>query len=72
MKPVFIANDSVSLRTHCFSVLALILVFLHSSISLAAGDETTKAVRRDTSEPGVKGQKRVALVIGNNQYKEAP
>ena len=35
---------------------------------------TTKAVRRSSSESGVsiKDQKRVALVIGNNEYKEAP
>ena len=52
----------------CFS-----LTFLNS-FSLAADDQTSKAVRRSSSESGVsiKGQKRIALVIGNNDYKEAP
>jgi len=54
--------------------LGCFFLILCNSLSLAADDQTTKAVRRDSSESGVsiKAKKRVALVIGNNEYKEAP
>ena len=54
-----------------FPFIALILICLLSSLSLAADEETPKAVRRASSEGvSIKGQKRIALVIGNNEYKE--
>ncbi len=75
MKPQAIQNDSASYGT-CwkFAIIALILICLLGSLSLAADEQVPKAVRRASPE-GVstpKGQKRVALVIGNNEYKEAP
>ena len=57
-----------------FAFIPLILICLFSSLAQAADEESTKAVRRASPE-GVsvpKAQKRVALVIGNNEYKEAP
>jgi TPR repeat protein len=50
---------------------ALLIQFVFFSwptpFSIAADDQTTKAVRRSPSD-----QKKVALVIGNNDYKDAP
>ena len=75
MKPQSIQSNSIS--QNCpwrFLFIGLILIALLSSLSPAADEENSKAVRRSSPE-GVsipKGQKRVALVIGNNDYKDAP
>ncbi len=52
----------------CFSLI------LFSSLSEAADDQTPRAVRRSSSESGaaIKDQRRVALVIGNSDYKIHP
>ena len=75
MIPQSIQGNSVSRHSLWrFLLIALILICLLSSLAQAADEETSKAVRRASPE-GVsvpKGQKRVALVIGNNEYKDAP
>ena len=80
MKPP-VLDGSPCRRSHSrVAVIAVLLLFLlcfylmlPTSPSLAADDETTKAVRRASPEGmSIKGQKRIALVIGNNQYKESP
>ena len=69
MKPISIRNDSASQRSFWkFAFLALILICLLSSLSLVADDQASKAVRRSSSDVG----KKVALVIGNKDYKDAP
>ena len=52
----------------CFSVTVF------NSFSSAADDDTAKAIRRNSPEAGaaLKSQKRVALVIGNSDYKVGP
>ena len=52
----------------CFSLTLLTLP------SCKADDQTSKAVRRSSSESAasIKDQKRVALVIGNSDYKDMP
>lgn len=56
-------------RIVCTGILSIQFVFFccAASLSTAADDQTTKAVRRSFSD-----QKKVALVIGNNEYKDAP
>ena len=56
------------------SSLFLLFFLLLSSISSAADDQTQKAVRRSSPETGSSAgyQKRVALVIGNSDYKVGP
>ena len=78
--PVF--DGSPRRRSHSrvaviLTVLASLLCFsliLFSSLSQAADDQASKAVRRSSSESGaaIKDQKRVALVIGNSDYKVGP
>jgi hypothetical protein len=80
MKPL-IPSDSPSSRTNARLSLiriALALFFLPwlsltllPSSSRAADDERLKAIRRATPEAGASasGQRRVALVIGNADYK---
>ncbi|MGO9122966.1 MAG: caspase family protein [Desulfomonilaceae bacterium] len=77
MKPPVL--DGSPCRTSYFRVAVIIVLLIFLSLtsfilSFSAEDQTSKAVRRTSSESGVsvKGQKRVALVIGNNEYKEAP
>jgi TPR repeat protein len=76
MKPIPMPTDSTSQRTHWkFPFLALILTVFFNSFSLAANEETPKDVRRSSAEADVsipKGQKRIALVIGNSDYKVGP
>ena len=68
MRPISTPNDSTSQHSHWkFPFIALILICLLSSLSLAADDQSSKAVRRTSSD-----QKRVALVIGNSDYKVGP
>ncbi len=59
----------LTFRIVCAGILLIQFVFLYwaTSSSIAADDQTTKAVRRTTSD-----QKRIALVIGNSEYKESP
>ena len=56
-------------RIVCAGILSIQFVFFvwPASFSIAADDQTTKAVRRSSSD-----LKKVALVIGNNEYKDAP
>ncbi len=72
MKPISMLDDSTSRRTRWkFLFTALILICLLSSLSLAADEEIPKAVRRASTEgASINHQKRIALVIGNNEYKE--
>ena len=74
MKPQSSPYDSTSQCSHWkFSFIALILICLLSSLSLAADEETPKAIRRVSPESAsIKSQKRVALVIGNSDYKVGP
>ncbi len=77
-----VLDGSACRRSHSrVAVILLLLVLLpcfsstsFNSFSLAADNETTKAVRRDPSGSGtpVKDQRRVALVIGNSDYKVGP
>ncbi|HVN77809.1 MAG TPA: caspase family protein [Terriglobia bacterium] len=78
MKPL-VLDDSP--RRRSYSKVAVILIILVSvsftlfnTSSLAADEPTSKAVRRSSSESGVsiKDQRRVALIIGNSDYKVAP
>ncbi len=43
-----------------------------SSVSLAANEETPKAVRRASPTVADSAARKVALVIGNKDYKDAP
>ncbi len=54
--------------------MAAIPILLFGSLSRAAEEETPKAVRRASPESVSvsTGRKRVALIIGNSEYKEAP
>jgi hypothetical protein len=56
------------------ALLAFLSLTLFNSLSLSADDQASKAIRRSSSEPGVsiKDQRRVALVIGNSDYKVGP
>ncbi len=75
MKPQSIWNDSTLQQTRWkFALMAWMLICLLSSCLQAADDQASKAVRRSSSESGVsiKDQKRVALVIGNSDYKVGP
>ena len=73
MRHISTRNDSTFQRSlWTFPFMALMIICLLSSLSLAADRETPKAVRRASPE-GVsvpQDQKRIALVIGNNEYKE--
>ena len=55
-----------------FSFIGLILICLLSSLSLAADEEIPKAVRRSSPTIADSAAKKVALVIGNKDYKDAP
>ncbi len=74
MKPQSIQNDSASQWTHWkFAFIALILICLLGSLSFAADEETSKAVRRASPTIAAgSAAKKVALVIGNKAYKDAP
>ena len=50
------------------TLLAFLSLTLFSSLSGAADDQASKAVRRSSTE----GTKKLALVIGNKDYKDAP
>ncbi len=56
-----------------FAFAVFTFIFCFNSLSLAADDEVSKAVRRASpqSESVPKIQKRIALVIGNNDYADA-
>ena len=73
MNPVSTPNDSTSQHSLWkFSFIALILICLLSSLSLAADDETPKAIRRASPTMADSAARKVALVIGNKDYKDAP
>ncbi len=65
--PAFLKGTTF--RIVCAGILLIQLIFFiwTTSFSIAADDQSTKAVRRTSWD-----QKRIALVIGNNEYKEAP
>ena len=71
MNPQSIPNNSTSYRTGWkFPFIALMVICLLISCSSNADDQTSKAVRRTSSEgTPIKDQRRVALVIGNSEYK---
>ena len=81
MKPI-VLDGSVCRRSPLrVATILVLLVFLScfslilfSSVSVSADDQTPKAVRRSSSESGtsIKDQRRVALVIGNSDYKIHP
>ena len=70
---VEVIPESLSFLPSVASLLCFSLI-LFSSLSQAADDQASKAVRRSSSESGaaIKDQKRVALVIGNSDYKVGP
>jgi hypothetical protein len=75
MKLASMLDHSASRWSPCsFAVVAFILFLLKVSLCLAADDQASKTIRRGSLESGVsiKDQRRVALVIGNNEYKNAP
>src|SRR5208283_555362 len=57
-----------------FALLPFLSLTLLTLPSCKADDQTSKAVRRSSSESGtsIKDQRRVALVIGNSDYKIHP
>ena len=72
MKAISIRNDSTSQRSLWkFSFIALILICLLGSLVLAGDEETPKAVRRTSPTIADSAAKKVALVIGNKDYKDA-
>jgi hypothetical protein len=61
-------------RYRKISFIPLVFIFLCHTILLCADDQGVKAVRRDSQASGIaiaKERKRIALVIGNNEYVDA-
>jgi hypothetical protein len=79
MKPLGLFAGSASRRSGpgpVFNIMVIILALLpcfslglFSSLSLAADSEAPKVIRRTSSEAG---GTRVALIIGNKDYKDVP
>ena len=79
MKRLVLDGSARRIRRFKVAAIVVLLAFLSyfpltlfSFLSQAADDQTSKAVRRSSSEASVEDQRRIALVIGNSDYKVGP